>query len=353
MTEIKYEKLRDESEVVLLTSSGEEDDEIYLEERPPQPVPPSDLFHKIGSALFFGLTSFLLTIVNKSVLTTWQFPSFMVIGVCQLAATIIVLYIGRHINIISFPKYSSDIPRKIMPLPLFHIGNMMTGLGATQSMPLPMFTALRRFAILVTMLLEYKILGVSPPMAVQMSVWCMIGGALLAAADDLTFSIEGYSYIMVANFISAGYSVYVKQKLDTVDFGKYGIMFYNSLFMLVPAILLVTVTGDLLEAYQFEHWFDLLFLVQFLGSCLLGFVLTYSTFLCTQHNSALTVAMVGCIKNVFVSYVGMFIGGDYIFSMLNLIGINISILGSIYYTYIMFTKKDQPKQPTSTTVYHV
>lgn len=38
----------------------------------------------------------------------------------------------------------------------------------------------------------------------------------------------------------------------------------------------------------------------------------------------------------------MFIGGDYIFSVLNCIGINISIIGSIYYSYVIFTKKDQP-----------
>lgn len=309
--------------------------------------PRSELTKKIGSALFYGVTSFLITVVNKTVLTSWQFPSFLVISVGQLAAAVLVLYVGRELKIISFPNYSSDIPRKVMPLPFFHAGNMITGLGGTQAMPLPMFTAIRRFAILLTMLLEFKILGVKPSAAVQVSVWCMIGGAILAASDDLSFSIEGYSYVMLANFITAAYGVYVKQKLDTAEMGKYGIMYYNSLLMLVPAFILAVFTGDISDAYNFEHWRNPLFLAQFLSTCFMGFVLTYSTFLCTQYNSALTLAMTGCFKNVFVSYLGMFIGGDYIFSALNCIGINVSIIGSIYYTYIIFAKKDEPQKLTS------
>lgn len=60
-----------------------------------------------------------------------------------------------------------------MPLPLLHVGNMVTGLGGTQALPLPMFTALRRISILMTMILEFKILGARPSRAVQISVWCV------------------------------------------------------------------------------------------------------------------------------------------------------------------------------------
>lgn len=176
---------------------------------------------------------------------------------------------------------------------MINAGNMVTGLGGTKAVSLPMFTAFRRFSILITMILEFKILGVKPSLAVQMSVWCMLGGSMLAAVDDLSFTIEGYSYIMLANFMTAAYGVYVKEKLDTVDIGKYGIMFYNSAIMILPAILLAWFTGDLHIAYNYKHWAQPMFFIQFFSTCFMGFVLTYSTFLCTQYNSALTTAMVG------------------------------------------------------------
>lgn len=124
-----------------------------------QPVVP--LLPRIASALFYGIASLMITVVNKTVLTSYGFPSFQVLGIGQMLATIIALFLAKKLNYVEFPSFDTTIISKIFPLPLIYIGNMVFGLGGTKQLSLPMFTALRRFSILMTMAAEYYILGVS------------------------------------------------------------------------------------------------------------------------------------------------------------------------------------------------
>ena len=124
-------------------------------------------------------------------------------------ATILVLYSGKMLGKVSFPSLSSETFPKVWPLPLFYLGNLVFGLGSTQVLSLPMMTVLRRFSILMTLLGspflylcviknnmimfigEYLILKSRPSLSVCASVFLMILGAVVAAIDDLAFSMKG------------------------------------------------------------------------------------------------------------------------------------------------------------------
>lgn len=184
----------------------------------------------------------------------------------------------------------------------------------------------------------------------QMSVYTMILGAGVAAADDLAFSFRGYALVLMNDVCTAAGGVVTKRKLDTAELGKYGLLFYNSLLMLPPCLVISWATGDLANAAAFPLWGQPDFLVHFTLSCIMGFVLTFSILLCTMHNSALTTTVVGCLKNICITYLGMLIGGDYLFSWLNFVGINVSVAGSLAYSWVTFRPKDSPKSTVLVTV---
>ncbi|XP_066567327.1 nucleotide sugar transporter SLC35D2 isoform X5 [Amia ocellicauda] len=266
-----------------------------------------------------------------------------------MATTILVLYTAKLTQTISFPDFDRNIPYKIFPLPLLYVGNHVTGLASTKKLSLPMFTVLRKFTILMTMILESRLLRKSFPHSVVLCVTGMILGALIAACSDLAFDFEGYIFIFLNDLFTAASGVYTKKKLDSSEgLGKYGVLFYNACFIIIPTILASLYTGDLQKAIAFDHWMKYTFVCHFLLSCILGFVLMYSIVLCSHYNSALTTTVVGAIKNVGVAYIGMFVGGDYVFSFLNFIGLNICMSGGL--TYSFFTFRSNSRISTSTSV---
>ena len=200
---------------------------------------------------------------------------------------------------------------------------------------------------------EYYVLRKKPSGEVLVSVCAMVMGALVAAASDLSFDLVGYSMVLANDVFTALSGVYMKKatsSLSAATSNKLGVLFYNSIFSSIALLSYLTLlsvqqssSGQrtvVQEILAFEGWQDPAFVYCFLGAACMGSVLNYSIVLCTAHNSALTTAVVGCLKNVLVTYYGILFMSGYIFNMLNFVGLNISIVGSLYYTYvIMFRRK--------------
>ncbi|XP_045418685.1 UDP-N-acetylglucosamine/UDP-glucose/GDP-mannose transporter isoform X2 [Lemur catta] len=200
---------------------------------------------KLLSALFYGTCSFLIVLVNKALLTTYGFPSPIVLGIGQMAATVMILYVSKLSKIIHFPDFDKKIPVKLFPLPLLYVGNHISGLSSTSKLSLPMFTVLRKFTIPLTLLLETIILGKQYSVNIIVSVFAIILGAFIAAGSDLAFNLEGYIFVFLNDVFTAANGVYTKQKMDPKELGKYGVLFYNACFMIIPTFIISVSTGDL------------------------------------------------------------------------------------------------------------
>ncbi|NXF41395.1 S35D2 protein, partial [Nyctibius bracteatus] len=157
----------------------------------------------------------------KYLFMCFSFPSPVFLGIGQMATTILILYVSKLNKIVHFPDFDKSIPVKLFPLPLIYVGNHISGLSSTSKLSLPMFTVLRKFTIPLTLLLEIIILG-----------------------SDLSFNLEGYTFVLLNDIFTAANGVYTKQKIDPKELGKYGVLFYNACFMVVPTVIISFSTGD-------------------------------------------------------------------------------------------------------------
>ena len=213
---------------------------------------------KILAAAAYGLVSMGIMVVHKLTMTSYNFPSSSFVGLAQMVFTIVALYVLRAAGVVDFPRLSWDVCRKVSPLPLLFLANLVSGLGGTKAISLPMFTVLRRFSIVMTMAGQYFLLGKPSSCAIQTTVWVMVVGAGIAASNDLGFDAGGYGMILANDFFTAANGIYIQKKAEARELGESGIIFYNALFSVPLMVLFMLMTDPHVFATvaAFDKWPD-------------------------------------------------------------------------------------------------
>lgn len=321
---------------------------------------------KVVAAVFYGVSSILVIFTNKAVMNLHHFPYIDFIATVQFVVTTLILLALLLLRKVEIPPLTLTIALEVLPIALMFLGNVLCGLGSTQALSIPMFTALRRFSMLMIMLAEWCLLRIRPSSPVMLSIALMITGTVIAACFDLSYDPRGYALVLCNNVFTALNGVYMKKAAISGKVTKMGVLFYNSLFSAL--IMLSFFLGEHLLANTPEGalhplrgvaatssvephalstmslvcahggWQDRGFVLLILLSACMGSVLNYSIFLCTTVNSALTTAVVGTTKNIATTYIGMVAFPDYSFNWVNFLGINVSVLGSVYYSYVTIFK---------------
>ena len=92
-------------------------------------------------------------------------------------------------------------------------------------------------------------------------------------------------------------------------------------------------SGDINKIASYPHWSTPSFLIAFLSVVFSGCIFTYSMFLCTTINSALTTSCVSVLKSAVTTWIGMYTFGGVAATPLLIIGQLINLSGGSIYTW--------------------
>ncbi|KAH9588704.1 UAA transporter [Trypanosoma melophagium] len=291
---------------------------------------------KIFAAVLYAAASIGIMMLTKSIFTEFDFHCFIFIGFLQYMATSAVSLVRRHRGSISFPIRGGFriLFVDLFPLPMVFVFNTLSGLGATQSLNMPLFVLLRRLSIAMTLGCEAIFLRYHHDLSTRVSVFLMLAGAFVATGFDVQdIPIRGVLFVLVNDICTALTGVFTRCRFDEGRLSPEGVMFYTNAFAAVVAglLLLLNVRGELEALLRETTWSPMLVFLLLLNA-MAGYGISYCTYLCMKLNSPLTVSMIGAGKNVVTSYAGMAFR-DYAFSMPSFLGVNISVVGCVLYSY--------------------
>lgn len=294
-------------------------------------------FEGIIAALCYALSSMSIIIFNKTVFSTFGFRSPVFVCLVHLSVCLFLVVLLKAFGWIDYPDFDLRVFKKMIPLSLCFVGNILLGLLGTKLINVPMFTTLRRLTALFILLLDYYRTGNLPSLGVATSVTLLITGAIIAGYNDLYFDLTGYCVVVLNNLATTGYLQQTKDVKE--ELSSFGLLFYNSMISLPILFVWAHLTKEFNYVYNFEQLNNGFFQLFFVLAGVMAFAINLATAWCTQTNGPLTTSVTGQTKNLVTTVLGALIFEDFAYNHLLAAGIAVSITGSFLYAYIKYKAK--------------
>jgi hypothetical protein len=314
----------------------------------------------LAVCLFYAASSVAISLLNKAVLSSYAFSCYFFMLAAQLAMTLTFCVATRDLmgNPFRVPHFDAAVYRASIPMSVAYIANVCLGLLGLQMVNVPMFFCIRRTAAAFILAYEFVAMGRVAEPTVRGAVGVIVAGALVAGGDSLRADLVGYAVTLANNLATAAASVMQRQFADATKAasaaaassggsgggagggggGPFGVMYFQALTALPACATLALLTGEMGTLAAFPHRADPSFWAAFIAASIMGLVLSYSSLLCTTHNSPLATSITGNAKDVVITIIGAIAFPGFKATATSVAGLILSFTGSGLYSYVNLRK---------------
>ncbi|CAI5756682.1 unnamed protein product [Candida verbasci] len=269
------------------------------------------------SIFAYCLSSILMTVTNKYVLSGFSFNLNFLLLAVQSIVCIVTIGSLKSLNIINYRQFNKDEAKKWSPIAFLLVAMIYTSSKALQYLSIPVYTIFKNLTIILIAYGEVIWFGGKVTTMALSSFLLMVLSSVIAyygdnaaakSSDDLFSLYLGYFWMFTNCFASAAFVLIMRKRIKLTNFKDFDTMYYNNLLS-IPILLLFT--------FLFEDWSSENILKNFpadnravtiaamilSGASSVG--ISYCSAWCVRVTSSTTYSMVGALNKLPIALSGL------------------------------------------------
>ncbi|KAJ3217682.1 GDP-mannose transporter into the lumen of the Golgi [Clydaea vesicula] len=299
----------------------------------------------------YCLSSILMTVINKFVLSGLDLKLVCLLLVAQNLTCVVILEIFSKLGVLSHRPFKSQEAKKWFVVSLVLVLMIYTGSKALKYLSIPLFTVFKNLTIIIIAFGEKTYFGGSKVTgSMMLSFLMMVASAVIAGWSDISSSgglkqeakevglMIPYIWMAANCFSTAFNSLVMRKKIRQFNFTDFDTVYYNNLIG-VPILLVVSFFTEYSLYAPFynkyfvenpEELFGLIVAVTFSG--IFSFGISYCTGWCLRVTSSTTYSMAGALNKLPISILGMVLF-DADVTLGGVLGVLLAFFAGVIYSY--------------------
>ncbi|KAI5964903.1 VRG4 [Candida pseudojiufengensis] len=269
------------------------------------------------SIVAYCLSSILMTITNKYVVSGFNFNLNFLLLAIQSIVCIITIGTLKSLGIINYRPFNKDEAKKWSPIAFLLVGMIYTSSKALQFLSIPVYTIFKNLTIILIAYGEVIWFGGKVTTMALSSFLLMVFSSVIAyygdnadvkTADDEFSLYLGYFWMLTNCFASAAFVLIMRKRIKLTNFKDFDTMYYNNLLS-IPILLILTFVFENWSPENLEKNFPadnraaVIIAMIISGASSVG--ISYCSAWCVRVTSSTTYSMVGALNKLPIALSGL------------------------------------------------
>ncbi|XP_044504150.1 GDP-mannose transporter GONST1-like isoform X2 [Mangifera indica] len=264
------------------------------------------------SGLAYCVSSCGMILVNKFVLSGYQFNAGISLMLCQNFISVIIVSMLSVMGLISTEPLTWKLIKVWLPVNVIFVGMLITSMFSLKYINVAMVTVLKNVTNVITALGEMYLFEKHHDSRVWAALFLMIISAISGGITDLSFHAIGYTWQIINCFLTASYSLTLCWVMDTAkqvtksgNLNEFSMVLLNNTLSLPLGILLAYIFNEV----DYLSRTPLLRLPSFwlvmTLSGFLGLAISFTSMWFLHQTGATTYSLVGSLNKIPLSVAGI------------------------------------------------